>query len=275
MGDSVQVPKKLGYKCNLKNPITFNEKINWLKLHDRNPIYPIITDKIRAKKIAEQVIGKDHVIPTIAGGFSSFDEIPFDSLPNKFVIKCNHDSHSTIICKDKYSFDKSSARNKLKKALKRNYYHWDGKEWGYKGIKPQVFVEQYMEDGENTDLRDYKFFIFNGICKFIFTFDNRFSDSGVRSNCYTPEWDKIPLVWGRRANTEYLIEKPANLDEMLEIATKLAIFLNNPFIRVDLYSIQEKVYFGEYTLYPGGGLHTFEPFKWDVIFGEQLHIASD
>lgn len=168
MRNSLQVQKKLGYKCNLKNPITFNEKINWLKLHDRNPIYPIITDKIRAKKIAE-----------------------------------------------------------------------------------------------------------HGICKFIFTFDNRFSGTGVRSNCYTPEWDRIPLVWGRRANTEYLIEKPANLDEMLEIATKLATFLNNPFIRVDLYSLKEKVYFGEYTLYPGGGLHTFEPFKWDVLFGEQLHIASD
>lgn len=266
--------KKLGYSCDLKNPTSFNEKINWLKLHDRNPLYSKITDKIFVKEFVSNLLGPEYVIPLIAGGFSHFDEIPFDILPKQFVLKCNHDSHNTIICLDKDSFDKEFAKNRLERALKKNYYHWIGKEWGYKDIVPQIFVEKYMKDGNHSNLRDYKFFIFNGVVKYIFTFDDRFSSEGVRSNCYDPDWNLLPIVWGRRKNTSTPIEKPDNLAEMISIATKLWSFVNNDFIRVDLYCINGRIFFGEYTLYPGGGMHTFEPIEWDYAFGEQLVLSK-
>lgn len=118
--------KLVGYSCHLRNPRSFNEKIQWIKLHDRNPIYTQLTDKLLVKLFVAEAIGNEYVIPTLAGGFSSFDDIPFDKLPNQFVLKCNHDSKSTMVCKDKNSFDISEARIKLEKALKRNYYHYNG-----------------------------------------------------------------------------------------------------------------------------------------------------
>ena len=174
--------KYVGYKPNLKQPKSFNEKIQWLKLNDRNSIYPELIDKCKVKEIVGEVIGKEYVIPTIFGPYDNASEIPWDKLPNKFVIKCNHDAASAIICKEKKNLDKYNAIERLNKCLMNNYYHDEGKQWGYKNIKPQVFVEQLMEDKKNDDLVDYKFMFFNGVCKCIFTCLERRSETGLKLN---------------------------------------------------------------------------------------------
>ncbi len=263
--------KLVGYSCHLKNPRSFNEKIQWIKLHDRNPLYTQLTDKLLVKEFVSKEFGGEYVIPTLAGGFSSFDDIPFDELPNQFVLKCNHDSKSTIVCADKNSFDFQEAKQKLEKALHRNYYHYNGKPWGCKNIQRSIFVEKYMAE-QDGQLRDYKFFVFNGECKVVFYFEGRFNE--LRSNCYDINWNLLPVVWGTRKNTDYVVPKPANFEEMLAIATKLAALVNNAFVRVDLYDIEGKIYFGEYTFYPGGGFDAFDPIEWDFTFGKWLDLRS-
>ena len=266
--------KSLGYKCNLNHPRSFNEKIQWLKLHDRNPLYSQLTDKIAVKQIVAQTIGEQYVIPSLSGGYNRFEDIPFDSLPSRFVIKCNHDSYSTIVCADKEQFDFEGARDRINKALKRNFYHYKGKQWGYKNIKPQVFVEKYMaEDGEGRGLTDYKFYMFNGICRCILVFVDRFSSDGPRLNCYDPEWNLLPFSKAGKSNSEEL-DKPDNLDEMLNIAAELSKVVHNSFVRIDLYNIKGKIYFGEYTFYPGNGFDSFYPAHWDYELGDWLQLTG-
>lgn len=263
--------KLVGYSCHLKNPRSFNEKIQWIKLHDRNPIYPKLTDKLLVKEFVAKEIGVEYVIPTLAGGYSSFDDIPFDELPNQFVLKCNHDSKSTIVCIDKTSFDYQEAKRKIEKSLHRNFYHYSGKQWGYKDIQPFVFVEKYMAE-KDGQLRDYKFFVFNGVVRVVFFFEDRFEE--LRSNCYDRNWNLLPVVWGARKNTNYVVPRPTNYEEMLSIATRLATLVNNAFVRVDLYDIEGKIYFGEYTFYPGGGFDTFDPVEWDFTFGNWIDLKQ-
>lgn len=264
--------KRVGYSCNLKNPKSFNEKIQWIKLYDRNPIYPKLIDKLEVKKTVSEILGNEYVIPTLYGGYSRFVDIPFDKLPNQFVIKCNHDAASVIVCKDKNKFDYEKAKKKIERALHANYYHSDGKQWGYKNIKPQVFVEKYMQDGNNEDLRDYKFMMFNGECKCVFVCADR--NSGLKVNFYDVNWNLLPFT-RHYPNTDYEIPKPQNLEKMLEIAKKLVSVMENPFVRIDLYDINDNIYFGEYTFYPGGGFEEFSPLEWDYKIGEWLDISKN
>lgn len=264
--------KRVGYPCSLKEPRSFNEKIQWIKLHDRNPLYPKLTDKILVKEFVSKNLGSEYVIPTLAGGFSHFDEIPFDELPNQFVLKCNHDSKSTIVCTDKESFDFHSAKIKLEKALRRNYYHYKGKQWGYKDITPRIFVEKYMGD-DNGELIDYKFMMFGGECKMVNYYANRYGEGGIRQNCYDSDWNLLPFIWAGNRNTSRPVPRPNNLEEMKELATKLAALVDNAFVRVDLYNINGNVYFGEYTFYPGGGFDRIEPVDWDFRLGEWLDLS--
>ena len=152
--------------ANLKNPQTFNEKLQWLKLYDRNPLYTTMVDKYKVKEYVANIIGKEYIIPTLAV-YNNVEDIDFDRLPNQFVLKCNHDSGGLVICKDKSKLDKKGAIKKLSKALKNNFYY-NGREWPYKNVKPCVIAEQYMEDSETEELRDYKFFCFNGDVKILF-----------------------------------------------------------------------------------------------------------
>lgn len=264
--------KKVGYTCHLNAPRSFNEKIQWLNLHDRNPLYTKLTDKVLVKEFVSENLGSEYVIPTLAGGFSRFDDIPFDKLPNQFVLKCNHDSKSTIVCTDKNCFDYHSAKIKLEYALRKNYYHHVGKQWGYKNIKPVIFVEKYLGD-EFGELWDYKFMMFNGQCKSIFLFVDRFSDKGMKMNCYDENWNLQPFTRGN-PNTDFEIPKPKNLDEMLCVARRLAALVNNAFVRVDLYDMHGRIYFGEYTFYPGAGFDKFEPQEWDFILGDWIDIKK-
>lgn len=265
--------KYVGYKPNLKHPKSFNEKIQWLKLNDRNKIYSDLIDKCKVKSIVSNLIGEEYIIPTIFGPYNSANDIPWGQLPNRFVIKCNHDAASVIICKEKASFNIEYATQKIDKCLKNNYYHDEGKQWGYKNIKPQVFVEQLMEDKINEDLVDYKFMFFNGVCKCIFTCLERRSETGLKLNFYTPEWEMLPFT--RKYPNTCAEPKPKEIEQLLKIAQKLTDYVNNAFVRIDLYVINGKIYFGEYTFYPGGGMEPFSPLEWDYTMGSWMKLPID
>lgn len=250
----------------LDNPKTFNEKLQWLKLYDKKPEYTKMVDKIDAKGFASSLIGDEYIVPTIAT-FDRFDDIDFDMLPNQFVIKCSHDSGGVVICKDKNSFDISSARNKINKCLKRNFYY-HSREWVYKNIKPRILIEEYIGD----DLDDYKLMCFDGKVKCSFVCLDRYSDSGLKVDFYDIDWNKMPFA---RAypRSKKLTPKPENYDKMVELATKLS--QNIPFVRIDFYEVDGKLYFGEMTFYPGSGFEPFYPKKWDKILGDWITLPNE
>lgn len=264
---------KLRYKCtfnkelNLDDPSTFNEKLQWLKLNDRKKIYTNMVDKYEVKKFVSNIIGEKYIIPTL-GIYDSVDEIDFESLPNQFVIKCTHDSGGLAICKDKKNFNTQEAVIKINKSLKKNYYY-SGREWPYKNVKPRIIVEKYMEDDEISELRDYKFFCFNGEPK-IFKIDfNRYTNH--QANYYNIDGNL--LKFGERVcppDFNKKIAMPKNLTTMIKFARKLSRDI--PFLRVDFYETNGNIYFGELTFFPASGFGKFEPEEWDKKIGEWLVI---
>lgn len=257
----------IGKKLNLKNPQTFNEKLQWLKLYDRKPEYTTMVDKYEAKKYVADKIGSEYIIPTF-GVWDKFDDIDFDKLPDQFVLKCTHDCGGLVIVKDKSKFDIEEARNKINKCLKRNYY-WSNREWPYKNVKPRIIAEQYMEDEETGELRDYKFFCFNGKCKcFKIDFDRYINH---RANYYDREKKLLPFgekVCPPEPCRELKI--PDTIEDMIKLAE--CISATHPFMRVDFYSVNRKIYFGEATLFPNAGIGKFVPNEWDLKLGEMLNI---
>lgn len=259
-----------GKKLDLKNPKTFNEKLQWLKLYDRNPEYINMVDKYEVKKYISKKIGKEYIIPTL-GIYNNFDEIDFDNLPNQFVIKCTHDSGSIVLCNDKSMFDKEKCRNDINKALSKNYY-FRGREWPYKNVKPRILIEQYMVDKKNRDLRDYKFFCFNGKVEFFKIDFDRFINHGAN---YYDRTGNL-MYFGElvcEPNFEKKINMPINLDKMIELAEKLS--RNILFLRVDFYEIENKIYFGELTFYPASGFGKFVPDEWDKKLGDLIELPID
>lgn len=257
--------KKIGKKLNLKNPQTFNEKMQWLKLNDRKEIYTTMVDKYDVKKYVANIIGEEYIIPTI-GVYDNFDNINFDELPNKFVIKCTHDSGGVVVCKDKSTFNIEIARKKINDCLKKNFYYL-GREWPYKNVKPRIIIEKFLEDEKNEDLIDYKIMCFNGKAQCSFLCLNRRSKEGLNVDFYDLNWNKMPFERHYK-QSNIVMEKPENYDLMIELAEKLA--KNIPFVRVDFYDIKGKVYFGELTFYPGSGMEEFNPEEWDKKLGDLL-----
>ena len=257
-------------KLDLTNPQTFSEKIQWLKLNDRNPLYPMIVDKYNGKEYVRGIIGDKHIIPTL-GVWNKFDDIDFDSLPNQFVLKCTHDSGSVIICSDKSKFDLKTSRKKLTKALKRNSYPVS-REWPYKNLKHRIIAEKYMADESNTDLADYKFFCFDGTPKAMFIATDRPYDT--KFDFYDMEFNHLPFTNGHK-NANKPIAKPLNWNLMIELAQKLSRDI--PHVRVDFYEVNGAVYFGELTFYHYGGLVKFDPEEWDYTLGRwiKLPIATN
>ena len=257
-----------GKRLNLKNPKTFNEKLQWLKLYDRNPDYTKMVDKHEAKDYVSKIIGNEYIIPTL-GVYDRFYEIDFDNLPNEFVIKCTHDSGGLVICKNKKDIDVRSSKKKIDDCLKNNYYYaW--REWPYKNVKPRIIIEKYMAEDKKNDLIDYKIMCFNGEPKMIFTCSERFGEE-LKVTFFDLQWNKLPFERHYRSSTEE-IAKPYNLDLMLEFSKKLS--KNIPFVRVDFYEIKEKLYFGELTFYPGSGLEEFNPSEYDEKIGNMLELPS-
>ena len=258
-----------GKKLNLINPRTFNEKIQWLKLNDRKNEYTSIVDKYEMKNIISKKIGERYVVPTY-GVWNTFEEIDFNLLPNKFVLKTTHDSGGVVICKNKNSFDFQMAKKIINHSLKNNYYeNW--REWPYKNVRPRVIAEMLL--GKETDeIDDYKVHCFNGIPKMTLVCSDRHSLSGMTEDFYDNNWKHLNLKRPGVPNSTKIHQKPNVFDEMLLISKKLSA--NYPFLRVDFYVVENSLYIGELTLYPAGGFDGFEPEKYDVILGDWLDLSN-
>ena len=266
----IEYRNRMRKKLNLKNPQTFNEKLQWLKIYDRKPIYTTMVDKYEVKNYVADKIGDEYIIPTL-GVWDSFDEIDFDSLPDQFVLKCTHDSGGLVICKDKSKLNKEKAKKKIELSLNRNYYY-HGREWAYKDVKPRVIAEKYMEDKNSKDLKDYKFFCFDGKVKAMFIATDRFTQ-GVETkfDFYDTNFEHLPFTNGH-PNAECVIEKPKHFEKMKELAEILSKGI--PQIRVDFYEIDDEVYFGELTFFHWSGMVPFVPEKWDYVFGEWIELPT-
>lgn len=254
---------------NFNNPKTFNEKIQWLKLNYRNEEDTKLVDKYRVKQYITKLIGEEYVIPTL-GVWKNVDDIDFKSLPEKFVLKCNNDSGGIVICKNKKDFDEVKAKKFLKERLKNNGY-WYGREWPYKNVEPCIIAEKYMEDSSSKDLKDYKFFCFNGSMKFFNIDIDRFIEH--RANYYDRNGNFLPF--GKTyCPPDYTkkIEMPKNLDKMIELAETISH--NTVLSRIDFYEIDGQVYFGEITFYPGSGFSPFTDEKWDYKLGDMIDLPN-
>ncbi len=267
---STEFEYHMGYRPNLDDPKTFNEKIQWLKLHVRNPEYTRMVDKYEVKNYIAEKVGKEYVIPTL-GIYDAFDEIEFDKLPRQFVLKCTHDSGSTVVCKDKNSFDIENARTLLERNLKYNYY-WAGREWQYKDVKPRIIAEQYLEDNQDRELRDYKFFCFHGVAKVLLIAQGRMSsESEVTTDFYNEKLEHIEMKSGH-PNALVKPHMPENYLEMKEIAEKLSSGI--PHVRVDFYEVNGQVYLGEFTFHHQGGMVPLKPYERDLELGSWIHLED-
>ena len=255
-------------KIDLDNPKTFNEKIQWLKLNDRNPFYTQLVDKYEVKKYISKVLGEQYVIPTL-GVYEKFDDIDFEKLPNQFVIKCTHDSGGLVIVNDKTKFNIKKARKKINNSLRRNYYYV-GREWPYKDVKPRIIIEQYMSGLDDSDLIDYKIMCYNGIPKNLFTCTERYTSDSLKVTFFDMDWNRLPFERHYKSSNK-MIEKPKNYEKIIEFSKILS--KNIPFVRVDWYEVKSQLYFGEMTFYPGCGLEEFSPEEWDLKLGDMINLG--
>lgn len=256
---------KMGRKLRLNPPITYNEKLQWLKIHDRNPVYTQWVDKYEAKVLAGRAIGEKYIIPTL-GVWQCFDEIDFDILPEQFVLKCTHDSGGLVICRSKLQFDRKAARRKIEGCLKHNFYYGQ-REWPYKDVKPRIIAEKYMEDSETSELRDYKVYTFGG--KAMFCMINQEREIHTRADYFDRDYNWLDFTWGYD-HADVLPEKPKNYELMYELAEKLA--LGTAELRVDFYEVNGQVYFGEVTFFDGSGFSKINPVEWDYKMGSMIQL---
>lgn len=264
----IMFKKIMHQKLDLKNPKTYNQKIQWLKLHDRKPQYSNLVDKYEVKKVVKEKIGAEYIIPTL-GVWEKFTDIDLKKMPNQFVLKCTHDSGSVIICSDKNSFNVEKARDKLNKSLRSNYFY-AGREWPYKNIKPRILAEAYIVDEKSKKLDDYKFFCFNGVVDNVMVVRGR-SDGNPQFYHFNRDWKLCRFNRLTRSLPEgYQEEKPVLLDEMIYIAEVLSQGMIH--VRIDLYEANGKIYFGEYTLYNQSGWETgFDDYS-DGYLGNLIHF---
>ncbi len=258
-----------GSNLDLNNPKTFNEKLQWLKLYNRKPQYSQMVDKYEAKKYAADVIGEQYLIKTL-GVWDKYEEIDFSALPDSFVLKCTHDSGGLAIIKNKKTVDFKSIRAKIERSMGRDYYSY-GREWPYKNVARRIIAEEYMEEEDGSDLRDYKIHCFNGEPEIILVCSERFSDGGLQEDFYDKNWKLMDLRRPKHPNSKNDVKRPNELGEMLQLARILA--KKEPFLRVDFYVINSKVYFGEITFFPASGFEKFEPASADEMLGEMIDLG--
>lgn len=259
---------RIGKKLNLKNPITFDEKLQWLKLYDRKDEYTVWADKYEVRNYVAEKLGEQYLIPLL-GVWNSADELKLDDLPEQFVLKCTHDSASVCICTNKKNFDWNAAMDKLQKSLNQNYY-WHSREWPYKNITPRIIAEAYMTDESGTELKDYKIYTFGGEPYLIQVDFDRFHNH--RRNLYTTEWKYIDETIEYSKDPNVKIAKPEHLEEMLECSRKLAV--GTISLRTDFYSINGKIYFGEITFYQEAGFAHFEHEEFAKKLGDQIKLPK-
>ncbi|MHA7966132.1 ATP-grasp fold amidoligase family protein [Paenibacillus sp. CAU 1782] len=254
-------------KLNLKAPQTFNEKIQWLKLNNRNSLYTDYVDKYKVREFVESKIGSDYLIPLLAV-YNDVKEIKWNDLPKEFVLKCTHGSSSNFICKDKSNASRALVLNKLQGWMKMNWY-WHGREWPYKNIRPKIICEKYMVDESNNELKDYKFFCFHGEPQFVQIDYGRFDEH--KRNIYDMDWNYCNAMIHYPTDREHKIPKPINFDQMISIARILSADI--PHVRIDLYNINGDIYFGEMTFYHGSGYETFQPVEFEYEIGSWLDLS--
>ncbi len=260
---------KTGRKLNLERPVGFNEKLNWLKLHDIHPEYTQLVDKLQVRAYIARVLGEEYLFP-LYGAWESFDQIDFDALPNEFVLKCNHDSGSVKIIRDKSKMDHKAMRRFFEGRLKRNPFY-DSREYPYKNVTPCIMAEQLMKDADNAaELKDYKFFCFGGKPQFLYLSEGLANHDTARINYLTLDWKKAPFTRADFAEFDVLPPKPATFEKMLEICE--AVSKDMPFVRVDLYDVNGQIYFGEFTFFPGGGYTIMSPETWEKKLGDMIPL---
>lgn len=258
---------RVGYRLNFKNPQTFNEKLNWMKLYYRNPLLSSLSDKYTVKEYVRKKIGGEYVVKNY-GVWDSFDDIDFATLPDRFVLKTTHDQGGVVVCHDRGAFDVEGARLKLNLHLERNLF-WKYREWPYKLIKPQIIAEEFLESDEN-DLNDYKFFCFDGSVKLMYIATGR-NRGEVKFDFFDMDFNPVDLVQAYPRSGDNF-KKPENFDDMVQIANKLSKDL--PQVRIDLYNIRGKIFFGEFTFFHHGGLQPFHPKSWDYLLGSYINLSQ-
>jgi len=267
---SIKFYTKMGYWMNWKKPQTFCEKIQWLKIYNRHEEYTEMVDKYAVKKYVAQRIGQEFLIPTL-GIFDNIDDIDFSKLPDKFVLKCTHDSGGLIVCRDKNKLNIEATKEKLRKGLERTYII-QNREYPYKQVPRRIIAEEYIQTDSGSDLIDYKFFCFNGRAEYCQVIANRTTDESI--DFYNRNWEHQEFIGllptAHHAPTEH--DMPKNYNKMLNIADKLASEISSPFVRIDLYNVKGKIYFGEITFFPATGIGQFRPAEWDLRLGEMIKL---
>lgn len=260
---------EMGQKLDLNNPKTFNEKLQWLKLYNRKPEYTTMVDKYAVKYYVANIIGKEHIIPTL-GVWNSVDEIDWNALPNQFVLKTTHGGGGggVVICKNKAMLDKEKAKKRLQKSLDGDIY-LNYREWPYKDVPKRIIAEQFMSNN-GKDLEDYKIHCFNGEPKFILVCSNRYGAGAMVDDFYSPDWELMDVRRPGHPKSEKASKAPEQLEQMLELSRILS--KNIPFLRTDFYVIDNKIYFGELTFFPASGMSKFEPQDWDYKFGNYINL---
>ena len=266
---SLKYYKNFGRFPDWKSPKTFNEKLQWLKLYNRQPIYTTMVDKYEAKKYVARIIGEEYIIPTI-GVWDRAEDIDFDLLPDQFVLKATHDSGRVIICKDKSKLDMDKAIWEMNKSLKRDFYAVT-REWPYKNVKRRVIAETYLENDGELELQDYKFMCFDGMVDCCFVCSERQDADGLKVTFFDKGWNRLPFE-RHYPQSRKNISKPSQYSKMIELAEKLSKGM--PFVRVDFYEINGQIYFGELTLFPGSGVEEFKPEEWDYKLGEKIKLPA-
>lgn len=256
-------------ELNLESPAAYTEKLQWLKLYDHRPEYTKMVDKYEAKQYVAQRIGSEYVIPLL-GVWECAEDINFDSLPEKFVLKTTHDSGGIVICKNKQELNIAAARKKLRHFLKREYYRYN-REWPYLHVKHRIIAEQYMEDQHHGELRDYKFFTFGGEPKVLFIVQGRGEGQRIYADCFDMAFNHLPFSINHPM-APVPPERPACFEEMKRLAALLSE--GTPQLRVDFYEADGRVYFGEMTFFHCSGLAGFHPAKWDQIFGDWVTLPD-
>lgn len=261
-----------GKRLHLRHPKTFNEKLQWLKLHDRKPEYTKMVDKYAVKPYVANIIGEEYIVPTL-GVWDMPEEIAWDELPNQFVLKTTHGggSKGVVICRDKETLDKAEAVKRLRSVMKRDLYK-NYREWPYKNVKPRVIAEEYLSNNDGQEgLKDYKFFCFDGKPLYCGVFSGRWSKMGA--DYFNMEWSHLPFTLKGNPFAEIMPEKPECFETMRQIASRLSA--GHPHLRVDFYEVNDKVYFGELTFYSASGFGQFMPEEWDEIWGREIIVNCD
>lgn len=260
----------MGRRLNLRNPKEYNEKLQWLKLNDRKPEYAIMVDKYEVRGYIAELLGEQYLISCL-GIYDSIEDIDIDALPDRFVLKCTHDSGSVEICKDKSLFDMESAKQRLNQAMKRNYYA-TYREWPYKDVKPRIIAEGYLE-GDEGDLKDYKVMCFNGEAKIIEVHENRFVEGKVHTQTfYDREWNIVPLTQVETVTVDRPGERPRQLDEILRLSELIAKDMYH--VRIDWYIEGDKIYFGEITFFDGSGFESFSTPEMERMLGDMIKLPE-